>query len=146
MGQSAHYRAKGTIKVKEQTKNTAQIVDALKGLSRSLDREIAAVVGVSQQAFNKALRKARDGEGDLSIEHVARIADAFGVPLHVMFLPYQEALMWIAENKPVLTLDLRDDKGKQRSDWSARNESSVLGRLAHSFLVHPTVTQAIDLR
>lgn len=113
--------------MKDSTRNTAQIVDALKGLSRSLDREIAAVVGISQQAFNKALRKAREGDGDLSIEHVARIAEAFGVPPYVMFLPYQEALKWIAENKPVLTLDLRDGLGISGSGWS-----TAIGRSSYT--------------
>jgi hypothetical protein len=108
--------------VRRHTQEAAATIDTIKSLSRVTDEELGAVVGVSGNGFSKRLRQARAGTGDLSIEQCARIADGFGWPLHVLFLPRAEFLAWLAANDPAptLRLDLTDDGHISGSDWITR--------------------------
>lgn len=60
-----------------------QIGDRLKGLRESLDisvSEVAATCGISEEAY----KNMEDGEGELSVSTLQKIAKAYSVPLDVL--------------------------------------------------------------
>lgn len=105
--------------MREHTQEAVGNIDTLKALSGATDEELGAVVGVTGNGFSKRLRLARAGVGDLSIEQCALLAEGFGFPLHVLFLPRPEFLAWLAEHNPSpkLVVDLTRDEGLSGSDW-----------------------------
>lgn len=139
--------------MRDATKNAAAVVDTIKALSHSTDSELGAVVGITAQGVNKALRKAREGSADLSIEMLVQWAQAFDLPAEIFLWDHQRALLWIAENRPNLSLrvDLTEPKSgpddpKHRSGWHVRTGPNALGRLTHFLHLADEPAQMIDLR
>lgn len=110
--------------MRKQTMNAARIALQMKRWAGATDAQIADATGWSRANTNRKINDALKGNGELTVEDIYRLARAFDVEPYVFFLPFEEAMQWLAEHRPNLevTLDLRDpktgpDQGLRGSWW-----------------------------
>lgn len=120
--------------MKERSREAARVARLLQRLADVSDQDVASALGWKREAFNRKVNRALQGVGSLTVDDIEDIASAFDVSSHIFFLPAAEALQWVAEHRPELTLvvdltvsestsDLPDDG----SAWTHRRVRRPIG-------------------
>lgn len=75
--------------------NIPRTVVALRNFFLVSNREIAEATGIAQRTLSNKLR----GIGAITAAELLDLADTFGVPPLVLYLPRQEALRWVLDHE-----------------------------------------------